>query len=275
MRLLSLMIAIIACVFATVAAAAERAGVIEAFLLKDQDAVRGSAIARAGQDMKPAVMMPLLDGDVIYLDSPASWMRAVLLDGSAQEVRGPVRRKIEASAAGGDTWDAVWWAWDAIAGNEADESPTNLAAKGLGPVVKAAPTGGTILRGSEPVYLAWSGGTAPYIVSVGDKVYESPAAGIEFSIPANASKHLRVEIKDAKGVSTRISLRLTDQTPTPPAELVSHVASKDFRMTIAAAWLAHQEQGRWRIEAMRRLYRLKSYEPAQHLLAALANGDIK
>jgi hypothetical protein len=253
------------------AAAAERAGYIEAFTLKDKDETRGTVIARAGRDMKPAVMMPVMDGDIVYLSSPASSLRIVLLDGSAIEIKGEARQKIEAKGDGG-ALDTLAWIWDRIAGNETEESPTNLAAKGLGPYVNAAPIGGTILRGAAPVYLAWNGGKAPYKVVVGGKTYETPMANIEFSLPDGAGDRLVVKIEDAKGASTRVKLRLADRAPTPPGALTELLGSPAFRQTALAAWLARQGQGKWRLEAMRQLRAIKDYEPAERLLAALAQG---
>jgi hypothetical protein len=271
MRLMKFLAAIFYIVLVSYGVAAERAGYIEAFTLKDTDAARGTVIARAGQDMKPAVMMPVMDGDIVYLSSPASSLRIVLLDGSPLEIKGEARQKIEAKGRGG-MLDTLAWIWDRIAGNETEESPTNLAAKGLGPYVDAAPKGGIILRGPMPVYLAWTGGTAPYLVMIGGKTYETSAANVEFALPGGASNRFVVEIEDAKGASTRVKLRLADRAPTPPGELTALPGSPAFRKTALAGWLARQDQGKWRLEAMRQLRAIKDYEPAQRLLAALAQG---
>jgi hypothetical protein len=255
-----------------VAAAAERAGVIEAVTLKDQDAVSSTVIVRDGKPLRPAVMMPLFAGDIVALASPQSVLRIVRTDDTPQEIRGPTRVTMDRSSAQGGIWDSFWWLWERIGTNEGEETPPNLISKGIGIAVPAAPAGGMILRGPGPVYLAWAGGTAPYRVRVNGVEREAPAAAVDFEIPQDAGKRLVIEIHDATGLSARMTLRLAGEAPAPPAELTSLPGSVEFRQTIAAAWLARQQRGRWRIEAMRRLRPLSTYEPAQRLLTALAAG---
>jgi hypothetical protein len=253
-------------------AADRRAGFIEIVALEAEDKALRTAIERGGQPLEPAVLMPVFAGDVIRLKSPDSFVRVVLADNTVLEIRGPREIVVDARPEKGVVTSVIDWAWDVVTGGTGEETPTNLVSKGNGPYVAAAPTGGTILRGEDPIYLAWVGGKAPFRVRAGRIIYDTPEPSISFLPPSDSGNRIAVEIKDAAGASTRLTLRLAEAAPQPPEELAILVASKDARATVIAAWLAQQGKGRWRLEAMRRLHALKGYAPADRLLAALAEG---
>jgi hypothetical protein len=261
---------VVALILSTASAhAAERAAVIEVVRLADVDKTSGTAVSRGGQPTPPAVLMPLYEGDVIELKSPQSYLRIIRADNTPQDIRGPARVEISAVPAQG-SFETFWWLWERIAGKTGEETPTNFASKGDAIVVPAGPAGGTILRDTDPVVLAWQGGKAPYWVIVGDARYKTEMARLDFAIPEGTGKRLQVEIKDEAGAFTRLTLSLTDKAPAIPEDLKSLPGSEEFRRTAMAAWLARQPK--WRFEAMRRLAQLKDYEPANKLFDALAEG---
>lgn len=265
LRVLLLLFAI-----AGTAAAAERAGIVQTVVLNGEDAARGTAIARRGKDLQPFAAMTLYAGDIVYLTSRDSVLSIVFPDNTLREIRGPARIALEGGTQKGGYWDEIWSVFEKIAGNEPEETPATLASKGEGIEVRVAPAGGTILRGADPVVLIWSGGTAPYWISIDDARYKTDTARLDFAIPAGAGKRLRVEIKDERGALARLTLRLADQGPAMPTEIESMPGSQEFRRTAAAAWLARQPK--WRLEALRQLNQIKDYEPARKLFAALAEG---
>lgn len=242
--------------------AAERAAYVE-------NATPGSIISRGNQDLTPAILMPLFAGDIVKLETAASVVRIVRGENKIQELRGPGRFTIEPGPASG-SFETLSWIWERIRPPSGDEISPNLVSKGDGIMVPAAPAGGMIARGADPVVLVWSGGKAPYWVSVGRARYKADTPRLDFAIPAGAGKRLRIEIKDEHGAFTRLTLRVADAAPMPPAEIAALPGTVDLRRTAAAAWLARQP--RWRLEALRRLSLLKSYEPAQKLFTALAAG---
>ncbi len=117
--------------------------------------------------------------------------------------------------------------------------------------------GANIVAGERDLPLAWRGGCPPFIVKVlsGDDslVYRESIAGWQVrldDVPLAAGTYA-VVVADADGRQFKADLVAVKQGPTLPAELAADTSS--LGVTAQAAWLARQDQGRWRLESFERL----------------------
>jgi len=239
------------------------AHVVEISLAGD-DLTKGTVIVREGAELKPTIWMPLYDGDIVFVRDPKS---RVFVDygagGRVQIGDGAMRVEItDEMAHGGETWGLITALGKLFAGDEGEEVPANLISKGdegtlFVPAANRTPN--NILRDDSPVWIVWSGGAGPFkiVLDNNGKTHElatSEVRDIRFDIPKDASQRLIVTVTDAKQRSVRVPLRLRDAQPTPPSDLSSGgQVPHDLVPALAAAWLANQDDGAWRLEAARAL----------------------
>lgn len=117
--------------------------------------------------------------------------------------------------------------------------------------------GANIVAGERDLPLAWLGGCPPFLVKVlsGDDslVYRESIAGWQVrldDVPLAAGIYV-VVVADAGGRLFKADLVAVKQGPALPAELAADTSS--LGVTAQAAWLARQDDGRWRLESFERL----------------------
>ncbi len=231
--------------------------------LAGDDLAKGTVVVRDGAEHKPQIWMPLYDGDVVFVRDPGS---RVLVDygaGGRVEVGDKAMRvTVSAETAhGGETWGLITAIGSLLVGEEDEEVPANLISKGaedtlLVPVANRGPN--NLLRGDAPVWVEWSGGTAPFDVTLetaGKKTVLTPTGerAVKFAIPKDAGQRLALTITDAGKRSLRVPFRLRDKLPAAPAEIAKESANAGLMPALQAGWLAEQDDGAWRIEAVRLL----------------------
>lgn len=117
--------------------------------------------------------------------------------------------------------------------------------------------GASIIAGERDLPLAWHGGCPPFVVRVvsGDDnvVYRESIAGWQVrldDVPLVAGTYT-VVVADAGGRAFKTSLEAVKEGPVVPSDLASD--GSNLGVTAQAAWLAHQDGGRWRLESFERL----------------------
>lgn len=231
--------------------------------LQGEDLAKGTAIVREGTEHKPAIWMPLYDGDIVFVRDPKSRVLVDYGEGGRIEVD-QTRMRVEISektAHGGDTWSIITSLGELLMGEEGEEVPTNLVSKGddgtlVVPVANRTPN--NVLRNSAPIWIEWKGGAEPFTLTLEANGKDQPIGHTKdrqakFDLPKEAGQRLVLTIVDAKKRSVRVPLRLKESLPTPPAGLASDNPSSDLLPALIAAWLARQDDGAWRIEAARML----------------------
>jgi hypothetical protein len=238
------------------------AHVIEAELV-GEDLAKGTAVVRDGTELKPQIWMPLYDGDVVFVRDPQSHVLVDYGSGGRVEVGGKAMRvTVSADTAhGGETWGLITAIGSLLVGEEDEEVPANLISKGddgslMVPGANRTPN--YLLRGEAPVWVAWSGGTAPFsvVLETGGKATAldpSNEREVRFDIPPSAPQRMTLIVTDAGKRSVRVSFRLRDALPMAPAEVSGEKSPEGLAPALFAAWLASQDDGAWRIEAARML----------------------
>ena len=114
-----------------------------------------------------------------------------------------------------------------------------------------------VLAGHDNLALAWTGGCAPYALSVtsgGRKFVElsnlkRPQTRID-STSLAAGQYV-LSIRDAAGQTLDASLTVGAQLPEGPVALAEN--SNELDAVAYAAWLANHQDGRWRWESFQQL----------------------
>jgi hypothetical protein len=250
--------------------------------LAGEDLAKGTAIVRQGEELRPAIWMPLYDGDIVFVRDPKS---RVLIDygtgGRVEIGESAMWVTVNGETAhGGETWGLIRSLGGLLWGEEGEEVPANLISKGdedtlSVPIANRTPN--NILHSGGPVWIAWGGGAAPFSVAL-DVNGKSQALGSQdareahFDIPKDAGQRLAIVITDAKQRSVRVPLRLRDALPAAPSEIAVGKAPDGLAPALAAAWLADQDDGAWRIEAARMLRNDNSNTELKRLSDALLAG---
>lgn len=229
--------------------------------LAGEDLVKGTAVVREGAEHKPQIWMPLYDGDIIFVRDPKSHVLVDYGSGGRVEVGGKAMRVTvsEETAHGGETWGLITAIGSLLAGEEDEEVPANLISKGdesalMIPAANRTPN--NLSRDDKPVWVAWSGGAAPFSVTLesgGKETVLTPNSEreVRFTIPKDAEQRMTLVITDAGKRSVRVPFRLRDTLPAPPSQLSAEAAPDGLGPALLAAWLAGQDYGAWRIEAAR------------------------
>lgn len=239
--------------------------------LAGEDLAKGTVVVREGTERKPQIWMPLYDGDVVFVRDPKS---RVLVDygaGGRVEVGGKAMRVAVSSetAHGGETWGLITAIGSLLAGEDDEEVPANLISKGKENALQvpgANRTPNNILRSDAPVWVAWSGGAAPFtaVLDAGGKESALPLIGernVSFDIPKDAEQRVALIITDAGKRSVRVPFRLRDKLPAPPADISGGNLPEGLSLALLAAWLAGQDDGAWRLEAVRILRNAEGNRP--------------
>lgn len=137
--------------------------------LVGRDRVIGTSLIRQGAELPVRIMTPLLDGDVVFIRDPRSRIEIEGDDGDvvvvdARTMRLDIRGRI-------DTGDSAWAMLAAIAGviggSTGDMPPENMVSRGGSPMVPLSIRGTNLLpTGRHELWLPWTGGTAPFTITL-------------------------------------------------------------------------------------------------------------
>ncbi len=234
------------------------AGYVTEISLSGEDAAAKTVIVRDGGEIAAKLMMPVYDGDIVFLREAAS--RIVLETGGGMTVRigGSVMRFAVTGEL--DTGDSTWGIIAAIGGvfsGDDEPAPENMVSKGGTLKMPMASRGSNmVLKSRQALWLGWEGGTAPFTVSLAGEGGETRLAAelsgteAEIVLPAAVKERFTLVVRDAEQQKVQVRLRLAERLPegAPPA-------SASAAGTLAlAAWLTGQGEGTWRIEAAQMLH---------------------
>ena len=254
---------LVALVAPTYAADREPVAHIVEIHLQGEDLAKETAIVRDGAELKPAIWMPLYDRDIVFIRDPKS---RVLVDygtsGRAEVDQTRMRLEISAETAhGGDKWGIISAIGELLMGEEDEQVPTNLVAKGDDgtlsvPIANRTPN--YVLANGTPIWIEWSGGAEPFTVTLEadgkvEPIAETKDRLVKFTLPGDRAQRHVLKIVDAMKRSARVSLRVRESLPSMPADLAGGTTPSDLQPALTAAWLAQQDDGAWRIEAARML----------------------
>ena len=239
------------------------------------------AVIRDGQEVPVKLLMPVFDGDVVFVRGGAG--RIVLELGAAETVViGPEMPRLEVRgeiATGDDTWSLISALAEALSGESA-EAPDNLAARGdaTSIVVAAAGRGRNLLpRGLGEVGLEWSGGTGPYRISLEGPagktlLAETAEARAVLPLASAVDEKFAITIEDSRSVSRRLRFAWRDGTPEAPAAVLAR-ASGQAAALARAAWLAGTEDGAWALAAAESLRKEAAEDQSSaHLRSLILSG---
>lgn len=252
------------------------AGYIMAYELKGADAEKGTVVVRKGAELQPKLLMPVYEGDSVFIRDETSRITLSLAREGNLIVSGKLMRKDIAGemASGDDSFTIIEQIVAILTGRGDDDSFSVLVSKGVvnGEPVKVpfVVTGRNyLLRGDKPVRLVWTGGEGPFTVKVGNrKAVTQEAREIMIGAEAMASDKFSVTITDARKNGLRVAFRVRTALPKVPEK----IKARDTGGEIAAVWLAGHDNGAWRFEAVRQLRALPQSETVSGLIAALEKG---
>lgn len=252
------------------------AGYIMAYELKGADAERGTVVVRKGTELQPKLLMPIYDGDSVFIRDETSKITLSLAREGNLIVSGKLMRKDIAGemASGDDSFTIIEQIVAILAGRGDDDSFSVLVSKGTetGEEIKVPLVvrgSNYILGGGEPVHLAWSGGEGPFSVQVASgKTVTHEARELTINVKALTGTKFAVKITDARKRAVRIVFVVKKALPKVPAK----VKARDTNGEVAATWLAGRDNGAWRFEAVRQLRALPPSETVLGLIAALEKG---
>ena len=255
---------------------ARPAGYIMAYELKGADADKGTVVARKGTELQPKLLMPIYDGDSVFIRDETSKITLSLASEGNLVVSGKLMRKDIAGemASGDDSFTIIEQIVAILSGRGDDDSFSVLVSKGTetGEAIKvplAVRGRNYILRDGEPVRLAWTGGEGPFSVQVGKgKAVTQDVREVTLATDALAASRFAVTITDARKRKIRIAFEMKKALPITPAK----IKARDTNGELAAAWLAGRADGAWRFEAVRQLEALPQSETVNGLIAALRKG---
>ena len=248
------------------------AGYLVAINLAGQDLSQKTAIVRQGKELEPRLMMPVFEGDAVFLRDTQSRISVELGNGQTVEVGGGTPRyevKGEIDT-GDDTWSIIAAVGAILGSSSGDEgiAPDTMAAKGSGITVPmAVHTANYLVRGARDIWLPWQGGTAPDSVNLGAEGAEGlredsiDIAEVTFSMPADSPDRFALVIRDANGASAVVRFRVAEALPELPGDVVARPDGPAKHLA-AAAWLTGLKDGAWSVEAAQALKAKAENEPA-------------
>ncbi len=265
---------------ATASAEQAPAGYVVAVSLAGEDLAAKTAIVRAGKELSPKLMMPVYNGDVVFVRDPASRLSLEIGGGETVEVGGNlVRYNVSGEIPTGDDAWSVLTAIGSVLTGEEDTIPENMVSKGDGLTVPLAVRGSNfIVRAERKLWLAWQGGTGPFTVRVKSGAKEislapTDAHEIDIPIPAESGDRLAVTIRDAGQQVATVRLRFRESTPAMPEALNKASPGPSALKLVTAAWLASLDEGAWTVEAAQMLHaQAGKDQAAAKLLARLVEG---
>jgi hypothetical protein len=264
------------CVPAAWAEGSRPAGYIMAYELKGADAEKGTVVVRDGKELPPKLLMPLYQDDSVFIRNEASRITLSLAQQGSLVVSGKLMRTEIAGEmpSGDDGFEIIGQIADILFGDGDDDSLSVLVAKG-GDELKApmAVRGRNhVLRNSKPLRLSWTGGEGPFSVLVehgqGGIAISQTDREIEIPMAKISGSRFAVIVSDARRRKLRIAFELRKAAPKAPEEVVA----RENRGEVQAVWLAAQQNGSWRFEAIRQLRALPQDKMTTDLIAALEKG---
>lgn len=253
---------------------ARPAGYIMAYELKGADAEKGTVVVRKGVELAPKLLMPIYDGDSVFIRDETSRITLSLAREGNLLVSGKRMRKDIAGemASGDDSFSIVEQIVDILTGNSDDDSFSVLVSKGAEEAIKvplAVRGRNYIVRRTEPLRLGWSGGEGPFTVKIADgKPVIQTAREIAIASDAISGNRFAVTITDARKRTLRVAFEVKPALPKVPEK----IKARENRGEVAAVWLAGRNNGAWRFEAVRQLQALPPSETTAGLIAALEKG---
>ncbi len=252
------------------------AGYIMAYELKGADAEKGTVVVRKGAELQPKLLMPIYDGDSVFIRDETSKITLSLAREGNLVVSGKLMRKDIAGemASGDDSFTIIEQIVAILAGRGDDDSFSVLVSKGAetGEAIKVpfvVHGRNYILRTGEPIRLAWTGGEGPFSVKVGNgKTITQDTREIVITTDVLAASKFAVTIADARKRKLRIAFEVRKTLPSVPVK----VKARDTTGEVTAVWLAGRDNGAWRFEAVRQLRALPQNETVAGLIAALEKG---
>lgn len=271
-----LLIALMAWVLPVEAEDSRPAGYIMAYELKGADAEKGTVVVRDGNELAPKLLMPLYDDDSVFIRNEASRITLSLAQEGNLVVSGKLMRKeiTGEMPSGDDGFDIIGQIADILFGHGDEDSLSVLVAKGGNELKAPMAVRGRnyVLRNSKPLLVAWAGGEAPFTVLVeqgqGGKAVTQEARAIEVPLAKIGGNRFAVIVTDARKHKLRIAFELRKAAPNAPEE----VLARENRGEVQAVWLAAQQNGAWRFEALRQLRALPPDKMTTDLIAALEKG---
>jgi hypothetical protein len=271
-----LLIALMAWVLPVEAEDSRPAGYIMAYELKGSDAEKGTVVVRDGNELAPKLLMPLYDDDSVFIRDEASRITLSLAQEGNLVVSGKLMRKeiTGEMPSGDDGFDIIGQIADILFGHGDEDSLSVLVAKGGNELKAPMAVRGRnyVLRNSKPLLVAWAGGEAPFTVLVeqgqGGKAVTQEARAIEIPLAKIGGNRFAVIVTDARKHKLRIAFELRKAAPNAPEE----VLARENRGEVQAVWLAAQQNGAWRFEALRQLRALPPDKMTTDLIAALEKG---
>jgi hypothetical protein len=271
-----LLIALMAWVLPVEAEDSRPAGYIMAYELKGSDAEKGTVVVRDGNELAPKLLMPLYDDDSVFIRNEASRITLSLAQEGNLVVSGKLMRKeiTGEMPSGDDGFDIIGQIADILFGHGDEDSLSVLVAKGGNELKAPMAVRGRnyVLRNSKPLLVAWAGGEAPFTVLVeqgqGGKAVTQEARAIEVPLAKIGGNRFAVIVTDARKHKLRIAFELRKAAPNAPEE----VLARENRGEVQAVWLAAQQNGAWRFEALRQLRALPPDKMTTDLIAALEKG---
>ncbi|WP_119268654.1 hypothetical protein [Taklimakanibacter deserti] len=252
------------------------AGYIMAYELKGADAEKGTVVVRDGKELAPKLLMPLYDDDSVFIRDEASRITLNLAQEGNLVVSGKLMRKEIAGEmpSGDDGFDIIGQIAEILFSHDDDDSLSVLVAKGGGEMKAPLAMRGRnhVLRNSQPLRVTWTGGEGPFTVLIdegkGGKAFAETERVIEIPMARIGGSKFAVIVTDARKRKLRIAFDLRKVAPKAPDK----VKARENRGEVEAVWLAAQQNGAWRFEAVRQLRALPQDKVTADLIAALEKG---
>lgn len=249
--------------------------------LKGEDAVKKTAILRQGNELAPKLMMPLYEKDVIFLRDAQSSIAVEVNGGEEKTITGMGARfeVVGEVATGDDAWSLIAAVAGVIGGAEEKAIPDNMAARGdvndlKIPMAVRGPNFLTVE--TRKLWLAWSGGKAPYKVIIDvdgrAKVYDRiMPQEFAFDTPPAAVERFTATVKDSEGRIANVIMRYRNVLPVPNEGFTGKLPEGDVRDLAYAAWMTGLHDGDWTIGAAQ-ILKASPQPEAQALLAKIVDG---
>jgi hypothetical protein len=257
-------------------AAAKPAGYIVSWTPDEGAIAERAAVLRNGDRLTPTLLMPLQPGDSVAVEDGAT---TVYVEGAGRKL-----------AAADSKNGGVAVTGELTLADEAVSLAARLEAALARPAaVPPAGSGGLavpmafdgqnfLVADGGPVYLAWSGGEAPYslIFDIDGRRKElatTQERQIGFDIPALPRNRFSVVIKDRKRERVRVDFHIRQQLPAVPDAIAQAPVSPEFGDLLVKAWLAQRLDGMWRTHVIRLLRNSPAQSAVERrLLAHLEAG---
>jgi hypothetical protein len=255
------------------------AGYIMAYELKGADAESGTVVVRDGKELPPKLLMPLYNNDSVFIRDEASRVTLSLAHEGNLVVSGNITRKEIAGEmpSGDDGFDIIAQIAGILFGHgQDDDSLSVLVAKGDNALKAPLAVHGRnyILRSGSPLRVEWAGGEGPFAVLIdegrGGTAKTQADRAIDVPLATISSSKFTVVVTDAQKRKLRIAFELRKARPKAP----DNVTARENSGEVEAIWLAAQQNGAWRFEALRQLRALPRNDATAGLVAALEKGWI-